>query len=300
MSTKWTENCDPATPAHEFARSVLSERTNVMESLLPLAAHHHRDDTEHVHQLRVSSRRSAAALRAFTPLMSKKPHKLKDWLKRIRAAAGPARDIDVLMDRFAQESSPGAVTHYAAERLALERNEAQLALVEVSKQAIKGKLDRVVERTLRLLSKQRDPRTLGDFGMNAVRLAYTPFARLMHAQESTIEELHELRIAGKRLRYSLEIFHGLFPAELREKIYPLVEDIQGRLGEINDHATAQALFQSWLGAMPADDLAAQIAQRVVTEREDSERMSRAFLRWWNPTRIAKVEAFFNECCPSSE
>lgn len=271
-----------------------------METLLPLAAHHHRDDIEHVHQLRVSSRRSAAALRAFTPLMSKKPHKLKDWLGRIRLAAGPARDIDVLMDRFAQESSPGAVTQYAAERLAQERNEAQRALVDVSKQAIKGKLDRIVELTLRLLSKKRDPRTLGEFGTKAVRLAYTPFAQLMHAQESTIEELHELRIAGKRLRYSLEIFHGLFPTKLREEIYPLVEDLQGRLGEINDHATAQALFQSWIGVMPADELAAQVAQRVVKEREDSERMSRAFRRWWNPTRIAKVEAFFNECCPSSE
>ena len=232
--------------------------------------------------------------------MSKKPRKLKDWLSRIRAAAGPARDLDVLMDRFAQESSPGAVTHYAAERLAHERNEAQRALVKVSKQAIKGKLDRVVEQTLRLLSKQRDSQTLGEFGMNAVRLAYTPFARLMHVQQPTTEELHEFRIAGKRLRYSLEIFHGLFPTELREEIYPLVEDLQGRLGEINDHATGQALFQSWLGDMPADDLAAQIAQRVVTEREDAERMSRAFLRWWNPTRIAKVEAFFNKCCPISE
>src|SRR5690242_1684702 len=100
MSTKWAEISDPQTPARRFAKSVLTERLDAVESMLPRAVHHHVEDIEHIHQLRVACRRAAAALRAFAPLMNKKPRKLKQWLGVIRDAAGPARDIDVLLARF--------------------------------------------------------------------------------------------------------------------------------------------------------------------------------------------------------
>ena len=65
MVTKWAKMGSPEQPAREFARQVLTERMAVVESLLPLAAHHYREDVEYDHQLRVGCRRASAALRAF-------------------------------------------------------------------------------------------------------------------------------------------------------------------------------------------------------------------------------------------
>ena len=128
-----------------------------------------------------------------------------------------------------------------------------------------------------------------------MRLAYLPVARLAHLETPTGEELHQLRIAGKRLRYSLEIFHGLCP-ELLDEVYPLVEELQSRLGEINDHATAQALYQSWLADIPAEALASDVAARVIHEHKSLKRLTAQFTRWWNAKRIAKIDEFLTEFC----
>jgi CHAD domain-containing protein len=296
MSKKWAEECDPDLPARQFARATLAERVDVVEQLLPRAAHHSDEDIEHVHQLRVGCRRASAALRAFAPLMYNKPCKLKKWLSQIRDAAGPARDADVLLARFSEEE-PNVITQYAVARLTDERRQAQQALVEIAKRAISGKLDRAVEQTLDLFQAKKPKRPpIGDFGRAAVYLAYTPFARLAHLENPTTDELHQLRIVGKRLRYSLEIFHGLFPNQPFEEIYSLVEALQEKLGRINDHATAQTLYQSWLAEMPAEELAAQVASRVITEHKSLLSLQSQFLRWWNPKRVAKLEQFFSEHC----
>src|SRR5690606_25938490 len=136
-----------------------------------------------------------------------------------------------------------------------ERTAAQQALVGVAERATRGKLDRVVERTLKLLDSRNDSQgTLAAFGQHALEQAYLPFRRLADLEEPTIDELHQLRIAGKRVRYSLELFRTIFPNELHQQTYGLVEKLQTRLGEINDHATAQRLYQVWLGELPADGL----------------------------------------------
>lgn len=67
-------------------------------------------DIQRVHQLRVATRRAIAAIDAFRDLL---PTKRADWftkqLRRIRRAAGEARDLDVLTDRLTGETgdAPG-------------------------------------------------------------------------------------------------------------------------------------------------------------------------------------------------
>jgi CHAD domain-containing protein len=295
MSAKWAEIADPQMPAREFARTVLGERMEVVESLLPRAAHHYKEDIEHVHQLRVACRRASAALRAFAPLMNKKPKQLKKWLSEIRDAAGSARDVDVLLHRF-EEEQVGQVTEYATARLKKERLAAQKPLVKIARRASGGQLDEAISAALELFTSKRTKKTrLDRFGREAVRQAYLPFAKLAALENPTIAELHQLRIAGKRLRYSLEIFHTLCP-ELHDEVYPLIEELQSRLGEMNDHATAQSLYQSWLAELPAEALAADLAGRVIHEFKLLTRAKSQFIRWWNPKRIAKIDEFFTRIC----
>jgi CHAD domain-containing protein len=292
MSIKWVENCDRAESVGPFALRVLHERMESVGAYLSLAAENHAEDPEHVHQLRVSCRRAMAALRAFTPLMRDKPRKLKKWLQQIREAAGPARDLDVLVHRFRQ-GEQDEVAAYAIERLEAERAAAQSQVAKIAKKALPKKFKGCVDVAVVLKLREPHP-TVGEYGLKAVRSAYDPFAQLANFDNPTPDDLHQLRIAGKRLRYALEIFHGIFPADMREEIYPQIEELQERLGTINDHATAQALFQSWLGEMPADGLSAAVAKRVVKEHKSLQRHHERFLEWWSTERRERIEAYFQQ------
>ena len=48
-----------------------------------------------------------------------------------------------------------------------------------------------------------------------------------------IRELHDLRIAAKRLRYSLEIFEGVLPEFSKEAVNELTQ-LQDELGDLHD------------------------------------------------------------------
>jgi CHAD domain-containing protein len=104
------------------------------------------------------------------------------------------------------------------------------------------------------------------------------------AHEASFAELHQLRIAAKRLRYSIEIFHSAAEPALRVEAYPQVEEIQERLGNLNDRAGSQLRLQRWLGELPADGLAAFAANLVVGEHAAVERFRSEFLAWWTPER----------------
>jgi hypothetical protein len=55
-------------------------------------------------------------------------------------------------------------------------------------------------------------------------------------------QLHQVRIAGKRLRYAMEVFSGCFPPPFTDVLYPLVEHVQEILGRANDsHVASERL-----------------------------------------------------------
>jgi len=144
-----------------------------------------------------------------------------------------------------------------------------------------------------LLRHKPSPPLLREFAQKALQKASRPVLRLASTQNPTLEQLHELRIAGKRLRYSIEIFHGAFPFGLRTELYPLVEKLQDRLGRMNDHATAQALFQGLLAGMPVDNRAAYLARCIVEQHEAAELLRDEFLDWWTAERVALLESHLN-------
>jgi len=293
MSSKWIEITEAERGAAELAAEIIQLRMCHVEQLLPLAAHNYRDDIEYVHQLRVGCRRAGAALGAFRPLVTGKAKRLKKWLRKIRQAAGPARDADVLLERLKAQSKPMPGHEYLVARLKRRRANVQQALVEVAAKAETGRLEQSVTRCLKALQKKPPKRAAVRFDLfahQALRSVSQQMLQRSGLQQPTIAQLHQLRIAGKRLRYSIEIFHGVFPLSLREEIYPLVEKIQARLGSLNDHATAQALFQGWLADLPPDERAAQLAARIVAEHDLAEQIHLDFLQWWTPKRVAALES----------
>src|SRR6516165_517998 len=95
---KWIEGLGPLLSVAEAARLALQVRLEVVRYFLPLAMHDSDRDLEHVHRLRVGTRRAAAALRIFGHTLPEKVlRKVRRTLRSLRQAAGEARDWDVFV-----------------------------------------------------------------------------------------------------------------------------------------------------------------------------------------------------------
>ncbi len=292
---KWFWIDPPTSEVAAAAERILALRMDEVQKFLPLAARHAEGDIEHVHQLRVNCRRAAAALRAFEGLAGRRGRKLKRWLKRLRRAAGPARDADVLIARLRSEldaANPNA--QRLVDDIAQARTEAQPALVAVDDRTLRGGLKRAIDGCLTSLAgaKTKTARSsFAEFAQRAVAAAAKGLD-IVDAQTASLGELHQLRIAAKRLRYSIEIFHCAAAPALRLEVYPQIEELQERLGAINDRVASQSRWQQWLAELPPDGLAAFTAGLVVGDHATALRQQQEFLDWWTPQRHATVREHF--------
>lgn len=90
-------------------------------------------------------------------------------------------------------------------------------------------------------------------GKNARIIARTRLEE-MYSWESfvdnpyAIHELHNLRIAAKRLRYTLEIFGATFPAQCNGILKEVVQ-LQDELGMLHDSDVMIALLRLYLGGL---------------------------------------------------
>ncbi len=104
LSAKWIEGIGPTSTVDDAARRSLEPRLAQVMHLLPMAAYLAEHDIEHVHRLRVATRRATAALELYKTCLPHNSHRwMKKRLRKIRRAVGDARDLDVLADRLARE-----------------------------------------------------------------------------------------------------------------------------------------------------------------------------------------------------
>jgi len=281
---KWVDVSAGAT-AGDVARRTLKARLEYVQEMAALAAAEYPGDPEPVHRLRVGCRRASAALEAFRPLMRSKPKAMRKWLRRIRRAAGPAREADVLLLRFAGQEADNPCAQSILHLLQQDRDSAQRRIMKMFARMEKKKWQRHVNRSLEICSAA-ESQPFHAFATTTLNSVQQDFFKLAKQKHPTMDQLHELRIAGKRLRYSIELFHSAFPPSLSSKVYPQVEQLQSRLGKLNDHVSAQALFQSWLANRSLDDSAKQITEQIAQESQAAMEAKEEFFRWWKPKRFA--------------
>lgn len=302
---KWITELTGTTPLADAARRVLSVRLAVVHDSLPLAMREADKDSEHVHQLRVSTRRAAAALEIFSRCLPPKDYKIaRKTLKRIRRAAGEARDWDVfLMGLPAGEGSSArlqsgkdVVTGYAVSR----RAAAQELLAEASPN-YPFDFERFQADTVAALHKPHghsEPHALVDLAQPMLSGLLQELHQAASGDLGNYDHLHQVRIIGKRLRYAMEVFVECFAAEFRERLYPQVEQMQEILGEANDSHVASLRLtefaESLRSARPGDwrrfkpgidALRRTHEQRVVRQRN-------AFSDWWKNWQETGGEAAF--------
>jgi CHAD domain-containing protein len=288
-SGKWIEGIGPDTEVAEAARVSLDARLAAVVYWLPAAAYCAELDIEHVHRLRVSTRRAMAALKLYADwLPAKRLRQIKKQLKKIRRAAGDARDLDVLAERMRRESEVGDESLLA--EIAVRRAKVQPAIEEIADHC---RRKNSLARTIRKLLQGVRPRGPDcDHGRSApfqvwaherlAELAQAFFAA-MPADDADTAALHQFRIQAKALRYAVELLAAGFGPELRDEHYPVIEKLQERLGRINDHAAAAAHFREWSSDDPSRASAFEGLAQQEMQRLDEE--ERTFREWWSPERV---------------
>jgi CHAD domain-containing protein len=298
---KWIDGLEPDMPTHRAAGNVLEVRLGAVVHHLPLALAQADNDPEHVHQLRVSTRRAAAALRIFKDCLPGKVHKqVRKYLRRIRKSAGEARDADVFLMTLTARL-PRARPN---ERAGLDflfgfgrhrRMAAQEHLRDANAEDAGAGVAIVASALEALSAPSSAPATLAE-------LAHPMLARLVGELERAAaqdlhayDQLHQVRILGKQLRYAMEVFGCCFGAGFRERIYPAVEQMQDILGDANDsHVAAQHLqtlrthlqmtqpkqWQRWQHGV--DGLLGYHERRLPRQR-------RLFLEWWRDWQGSRDE-----------
>jgi CHAD domain-containing protein len=242
---KWISELMAQTPVADAARRALTVRLEVVRDWLPLALHEADKDPEHVHQLRVGTRRARAALDIFALCLPQKAHKhAKKLLRGLRRAAGAARDWDVFTaglvgweGRRGTRDKPGLdyLIGYAFAQRAVAQTHLEEAAADYP-----FSFDRFVAETVAAVHRPPagGPRTLGEL---ARPLLSGLLGELEEASAGDLDDyahLHRVRIIGKRLRYAMEIFADCFAPPFREQFYPAVEQMQEILGNANDSHVA--------------------------------------------------------------
>ncbi|MEX2176747.1 MAG: CHAD domain-containing protein [Pirellulaceae bacterium] len=288
---KWLTQVGPDAPIPRAARKALAVRLEAVEHYLKEAAQvsgRAADDAESVHQLRVWTRRSAAALRLFDEVLPRRTAKwLKRKLRKIRRTAGKARDCDVLATRI--EQGDLAALEQTAVPLRARRKRAEKELSRLYKSLVgHNKWER---KTARLFKKARwkgRPKSVrppfGPWCRERLRALADQFHAVGGGDLSTETALHELRLAGKRLRYALELSPAALDPATHRRLYQQLGDLQDRLGEVCDSLTGVTRLEQWLAEAKEPTIRKQLRAALKSEQHQLARLRQRFARWWTAKR----------------
>jgi CHAD domain-containing protein len=291
---KWLTNASSAAPVKRVARLAIGARLQAVVHYLQCIGDREKL-AESIHQLRIWTRRSAAALRLFEPLVPYRDGKaLRKRLRKLRRRAGDVRDCDVLLDRL-QESESGQ-PRSIVKALKAQRRAARKKLAKLHNKLMRHRrLEADAEELVKQLAwpKRHSSGRRPSFGAWC-RKQLVPlgerFFELAEGDLSVDASLHELRIAGKRLRYALELAPAALPQKRHQRLYQALTDLQDRLGTVCDHLSAVERLGQW--RKDARSRSDRRALKRVLQHQDKQLTTdrRRFLRWWSDARRNRLRA----------
>jgi len=285
-------------------------------------------DIEHIHRMRVASRRLRAALPLFKSCFP--PKKFRVWmpgLQKITRALGDARDADVqiaFLEQLKKEKArqrgenPPSVARAAggpadAETILLTRLQKKRQKLQGTVLSSLENLERsgipediragcyqVITRAGYARTK---PALYGIPPVSAARIsnrlsALMQYERYVHNPDAVAEH-HSMRIAAKKLRYTMEVYAPLYRRNLKKPL-ARVKKIQEILGDLHDCDVWIDTIMDMLHAersSPGNDTASpgMEGRRVtgyrhfLSERErERKRIYRRLVRYWESTGRARI------------
>ena len=216
---------------------------------------------EDLHGMRVATRRMRAAWRVFGDgFRPRRTKPLRDRLRVLAGRLGAVRDLDVLLDaaRTQQAALPTAEAAAFEPLVAAWRDEREAARILLLRELDSPGYTRLVEdyrvfvvaegEAVLAPASPVSPHRVRDTAGSRIWLAYEQ----VRAYESVlrwadIETVHQLRIAAKWLRYTLEFFSETLGPEV-DLLIPRVVALQDHLGWLHDADVAIALTRQFLVA----------------------------------------------------
>lgn len=242
-------------------------------------------DPEDVHQLRVATRRLRAILRAVRPFVPpgwEQP--LRDELKWLASQLGSVRDLDVLIEQLrgdAETFGPEDKRALAGllTKLEKERKAARAALLESLES------DRYLALLDALEAAAAAP-PVTDASASLESIAGGEFKKLRNAvgglpPHPTDEELHAVRVKGKRARYAAELSEPV-TGKAATRFVAAAKRFQDVIGEHQDAVVLEQRLRAVAGQGDAAFAAGRLAER---QRERRLKARAAFPKAW-----AKLEA----------
>jgi CHAD domain-containing protein len=292
--SRWAEQMNAGDSISKTAEATLASRLGAVAHFLPLAANHADQTPEHVHQLRVYTRRSLAALSMYEEQLDRRQAKwFRKWLRRIRKAAGEARDLDVFLGRY--EKRKGRDYKRFLRQVRKRRRRVQRPIGTLNIQLIaSGQFAKHTDRLLDSFARGDGQETdsLEPRVRSKVAAVYARFVEAVPKQPDDLEALHRFRLRGKELRYTMELSASLFPPEFRTSLYPLVTRLQNKLGKINDHATARRRLINWSAEAKNRRQADLLCGLIVREHKQLEKSIKRFKKWWRPKFAQELDNSF--------
>lgn len=276
-------------PASRLAGRILRGRLEAVWSALQ-AACAERPDTDAVHRLRVATRRGLAALDAFDELL---PGRRREWfrkrLRRIRRVAGEARDLDVLVQTLRSGSGPAQTTPGRARArlvamLSRQRLESRQPIRELRDRLVNADWPGRLERFLDRVPRRGRRETFAHYAVRRFKPLMRRFFARADRRVDEDRELHRLRIEGKKLRYTLEIFAPVFAPRVRARCEESLQRLQATLGSFTDHAAAADRFRRWGRADGLGSVRGALARLRRRESSRADRARKTFAKWWKPAR----------------
>ena len=246
----------------------------VDEALSHNASIHADASPESLHQLRVALRRLRSLWWAYGPLLDRQENTRQRSLYRFLAdAAGKTRDWDILLELLAaeknEESEAGALG--AAPACLLEARERALAtsretLVNAD---IRNVLHGALASTSKELNTAPERHALQKFAAKRVHVAEKSLRKRMRkasrAKRADYELLHDVRKAGKKVRYLIELFGPVLDDVGHDHTLKRLKKLQQCFGELNDVTASIALLRENTNLF-SDETEAHAALALLKER----------------------------------
>ena len=212
-------------PAAEY---LIRQRVSALGRALPAAK---AGDVTSLHRARVATRR----LRAALPLVASdgKAGKVVKSVRRLTRILGPVRELDVALMILDELDQSGDVPRPGIDRLrASIVQERQRLQAEVREEIDEFDLDKLRKRALKVASNAGDDRAI-----ESAAGLYLP------------DRLHEVRIAVKKLRYTLELgIADLKRSAPRLRLLKHAQDLLGRMHDLEVLIARTRSIQSSPGA----------------------------------------------------
>jgi CHAD domain-containing protein len=277
----------------DLARQTILKNLRKVWQTLQLAAQFSPNCAENIHDLRVATRRTVAALRSFRRFVPKRDaRRLRRDLRSLRRAAGEARDLDVLIQQLFEQ----------------KQNLSDTALPFVLRQAISRRFaaQAPLERMLRRLHKRRFPdrgqrlvKRIGwrgegpipamhEYAASEIRNAAANLRQAISLRPLPETQLHALRIQAKWLRYTAELFASTIGTEAVTSAIQMTKELQTRLGVVTDNLATVRRVVPWASECPDQKTRAGFRRYLQLLRQASRRSVKDFRTWWTPQRVQKL------------